>query len=133
MAETERPLNYCYECPNTWYPRGKDLSERCPKCKSEKVTNETILEAERARVRAIKAAELAKLDEERRRAEAEVRRLQILKWQENRRRNQEEFNRFCYSIVRLDSNFVVEFCFKLGLITLGSISALILGIRYLTS
>ena len=33
----ERDQNRCKECSYTWYPRGKDLSEECPKCKSSNV------------------------------------------------------------------------------------------------
>lgn len=36
LADTKRPLNLC-ECGYTWYPRGKDLSLRCPRCGSEEV------------------------------------------------------------------------------------------------
>lgn len=31
---TKRPLNVCNACGNTWYPRGKDLSNKCPHCGS---------------------------------------------------------------------------------------------------
>jgi hypothetical protein len=34
---TLRPLNTCLLCQNTWYPRGDDLSSRCPHCGSEHV------------------------------------------------------------------------------------------------
>ena len=33
----ERPLNTCSLCENTWYPRGKDLSTKCPGCGSADV------------------------------------------------------------------------------------------------
>jgi len=29
---TKRPLNRCFQCGHTWYPRGSDWSE-CPRCK----------------------------------------------------------------------------------------------------
>lgn len=32
---TLRPLNQCNDCGDTWYPRGSDLSDRCPTCRSE--------------------------------------------------------------------------------------------------
>ena len=34
---TERPLNFCRDCGDTWYPRGRDLSHHCPYCKSTDV------------------------------------------------------------------------------------------------
>lgn len=34
---TKRSLNKCADCKNTWYPKGKDLSSRCPECKSTNV------------------------------------------------------------------------------------------------
>lgn len=34
----KRDQNRCKECSYTWYPRGEDLSEECPKCKSSNVT-----------------------------------------------------------------------------------------------
>jgi hypothetical protein len=33
---TKRPLNRCTNCGKTWYPRGTNLSTRCPKCGSSK-------------------------------------------------------------------------------------------------
>ncbi|MFM0336829.1 hypothetical protein [Paraburkholderia fungorum] len=33
---TKRPLNRCASCGKTWYPRGSNLSSRCPKCGSGK-------------------------------------------------------------------------------------------------
>lgn len=33
----ERPLNTCGLCRNTWYPRGKDRSSKCPRCSSAEV------------------------------------------------------------------------------------------------
>jgi hypothetical protein len=33
---TKRPLNRCTNCGKTWYPRGGNLSTRCPKCGSSK-------------------------------------------------------------------------------------------------
>ncbi len=32
--KTKRPLNRCWSCGHTWYPRGSDLSACCPRCKS---------------------------------------------------------------------------------------------------
>lgn len=32
-----RPLNACSACSYTWYPRGKDLSAVCPRCKNSAV------------------------------------------------------------------------------------------------
>ena len=32
MAATLRTQNACYDCGHTWYPRGKDVSTRCPNC-----------------------------------------------------------------------------------------------------
>ena len=37
MAATLRDQNVCYDCRHTWYPRGKDLSTRCPNCGSHDV------------------------------------------------------------------------------------------------
>lgn len=34
---TKRPLNSCNACGHTWYPRGSNLSRRCPDCKSPDV------------------------------------------------------------------------------------------------
>src|SRR5262249_24814193 len=31
---TRRPLNRCRHCLETWYPRGSNLSPRCPRCGS---------------------------------------------------------------------------------------------------
>jgi hypothetical protein len=39
----KRPLNECTDCCATWYPRGSDLSARCPKCGSENVTHEGLV------------------------------------------------------------------------------------------
>ncbi|ADG17723.1 hypothetical protein BC1002_3701 [Paraburkholderia atlantica] len=33
---TKRPLNKCKSCGKTWYPRGSNLSSRCPRCGSSK-------------------------------------------------------------------------------------------------
>lgn len=30
---TYRPHNTCKGCGYTWYPRGKDISQACPRCK----------------------------------------------------------------------------------------------------
>lgn len=35
---TKRPLNECYSCGKTWYPRGQDISDSCPRCKSKNVS-----------------------------------------------------------------------------------------------
>lgn len=37
MSSTIRPQNQCLSCEYTWYPRGKNLSHRCPRCKSHLV------------------------------------------------------------------------------------------------
>ena len=34
---TQRPLNKCNDCGDTWYARGRDLSHRCPYCGSTDV------------------------------------------------------------------------------------------------
>lgn len=34
MAKTLRPQNTCGACGHTWYPRGKNLSPKCPECGS---------------------------------------------------------------------------------------------------
>lgn len=31
---TKRPLNHCWKCSHTWYPRGSNYSAKCPKCNS---------------------------------------------------------------------------------------------------
>lgn len=33
---TKRPLNKCKDCGKTWYPRGSNVSSRCPRCGSTK-------------------------------------------------------------------------------------------------
>lgn len=38
MAATKRSQNKCVDCEYTWYPKGKDLSARCPECASVNVT-----------------------------------------------------------------------------------------------
>lgn len=35
---TKRPLNRCRQCGYTWYPRGKSVSARCPRCGSAKTS-----------------------------------------------------------------------------------------------
>lgn len=35
---TKRPLNECRSCGKTWFPRGQNLSDECPGCKSPSVT-----------------------------------------------------------------------------------------------
>jgi len=35
--DTKRPLNQCGSCGYTWYPRGKDVSLRCPRCANQSV------------------------------------------------------------------------------------------------
>src|SRR5262245_15118809 len=39
---TQRPQNYCRTCGYTWYPRGKNRSANCPRCRSQDV--ELVLE-----------------------------------------------------------------------------------------
>ena len=34
---TKRPLNTCNDCDYEWYPRGKDVSRKCPNCGSASV------------------------------------------------------------------------------------------------
>jgi hypothetical protein len=34
---THRPLNRCTGCGHEWFPRGKDVSDKCPRCRSEHV------------------------------------------------------------------------------------------------
>jgi len=34
MANTLRPKNVCNDCGDTWYPRGRNLSNKCPNCGS---------------------------------------------------------------------------------------------------
>lgn len=34
---TKRSLNRCGACGDTWYPRGRELSKKCPSCGSTKV------------------------------------------------------------------------------------------------
>lgn len=38
MGATKRSQNKCVDCKYTWYPKGKDLSARCPECASVNVT-----------------------------------------------------------------------------------------------
>lgn len=38
MAATKRPQNKCKACGNTWYPRGKNISSKCPNCGSKDVS-----------------------------------------------------------------------------------------------
>lgn len=35
---TKRPQNKCKSCGNMWYPRGKNLSSKCPNCGSKEVS-----------------------------------------------------------------------------------------------
>ena len=35
--ETLRTQNTCLECDYTWFPRGKELSHKCPRCGSENI------------------------------------------------------------------------------------------------
>jgi len=37
MAMKQRLLNRCQNCGHTWFPRGFDLSRRCPNCAGEDV------------------------------------------------------------------------------------------------
>jgi hypothetical protein len=34
---TKRPENHCSSCGNSWYPRGKERSDQCPRCGSTEV------------------------------------------------------------------------------------------------
>lgn len=38
MAATKRPQNKCKACGSTWFPRGKNLSNKCPNCGSKDVS-----------------------------------------------------------------------------------------------
>lgn len=38
MGSTKRPQNKCKSCGYTWYPRGKNLSSKCPNCGSQDVS-----------------------------------------------------------------------------------------------
>jgi Zn finger protein HypA/HybF involved in hydrogenase expression len=33
----KRPLNTCFDCDYTWYPRGHYISKHCPHCGSKNV------------------------------------------------------------------------------------------------
>lgn len=35
---TLRPLNYCEDCGYKWYPRGKDVSRKCPSCSGSDIS-----------------------------------------------------------------------------------------------
>lgn len=37
MASTKRIQNYCKDCGDSWYPRGRHLSRKCPSCGSSQV------------------------------------------------------------------------------------------------
>ncbi len=37
-GNTDRPQNGCETCGHTWFPRGSDLSAKCPRCGSQNVT-----------------------------------------------------------------------------------------------
>ena len=37
---TDRPLNSCHDCGDTWHPRGRDLSNKCPRCGSTNIAIE---------------------------------------------------------------------------------------------
>ena len=37
MAATKRTQNYCKDCGDTWYPRGRSVSHKCPACGSTNV------------------------------------------------------------------------------------------------
>lgn len=37
MSKTKRMQNKCKDCKYTWYPRGKDLSMKCPNCGSRNI------------------------------------------------------------------------------------------------
>jgi uncharacterized protein (TIGR03067 family) len=34
---TKRPMNSCQRCGDTWHPRGRDVSHRCPRCGSSSI------------------------------------------------------------------------------------------------
>lgn len=38
MGKTKRPQNKCKSCGYTWYPKGKDISLKCPSCSSTNVS-----------------------------------------------------------------------------------------------
>lgn len=38
QQSTQRPRNLCQYCTYTWYPRGRNLSVKCPHCGSENVS-----------------------------------------------------------------------------------------------
>jgi uncharacterized protein YecT (DUF1311 family) len=38
MAKTLRSLNKCKDCKNTWFPRGRNISNKCPRCGGANVT-----------------------------------------------------------------------------------------------
>lgn len=38
MAATKRSQNKCKKCGYTWYPRGKNISLKCPNCGSSEVS-----------------------------------------------------------------------------------------------
>ena len=38
MAMTLRNQNVCTSCNHTWFPRGHDVSHRCPRCSSSAVS-----------------------------------------------------------------------------------------------
>lgn len=40
---TKRPLNKCNNCNYTWYPRGRNLSRKCPRCHSRNVNYAPLL------------------------------------------------------------------------------------------
>lgn len=38
MGQTKRPLNKCRQCGHTWYPKGQNISLKCPNCGSNEVS-----------------------------------------------------------------------------------------------
>ncbi|MGL6094185.1 MAG: hypothetical protein ACRC7O_00100 [Fimbriiglobus sp.] len=41
MSNPIRPLNRCRSCGDTWHPRGQNISDRCPTCRSTEVGKAT--------------------------------------------------------------------------------------------
>lgn len=62
---TKRDENCCLSCGRTWFPRGQDMSDRCPSCKSEDVTFLSLRDETLATREATRQAQLA-VDAERR-------------------------------------------------------------------
>jgi hypothetical protein len=43
FSNTIRPKNRCRSCNNVWYPRGKNISSKCPECKSTAVEIQPVI------------------------------------------------------------------------------------------